>query len=71
MPLIDSITRKKESQEHWFREYAKTIPVQYLPCAVVGAVRGIVFTFGRTRDKMREIREIIDVYDELIGKKGA
>lgn len=42
--------------------------MQYLPCAVVGAVRGIVFTFGRTRDKMREIREIVEIYDELVGR---
>jgi len=68
LPLIDSITQRKESQGHWFREYAGTIPVQYLPCAVVGAVRGIVFTFGRTRDKMREIREIVEIYDELVGR---
>lgn len=65
---------EEKKPEHWFRKHANTIPVQYLPSAVVGAVRNTVFAPGSNKDKMLAIREIIDIYDELTeigeGEKG-
>jgi len=68
--MPDSSTKHGKSQ-HWFRKYAETIPVQHLPSAVVGAVRGTMYSHGSTRDKMHQIRKLIEIHDDLIGKKGA
>lgn len=72
MPISirNTSTSKRKSQDrkddHWFRKMAETIPVYTLPNAVVGAVRGIMFSFNSTKNKVRDIREIIEIYDELI-----
>jgi len=66
--MLDSSTKKRKSQEHknhWFRKYAETVPVQYLANALVGAVRVTVYTFGSDREKMRKIRELVEIFDEL------
>lgn len=51
--------------EHWFRKYARTIPVQYLPSAALGAVRNTAFAPGSDEDKVQAIRGIIEIFDEV------
>jgi len=65
----NSIMKEKKSQHlHWFRKIAETVPTQYLPAAFVGAVKRTVFSFDSTKNKMRNIREIIEIYDDLIDR---
>lgn len=55
---------KKEPKEHWFREHAETTPIQYLPLTTVSAVRAVVH--GKSEDKLGSIKQIIEIYDDLL-----
>lgn len=60
---------EEKKPEHWFRKHANTIPVQYLPYAIVGAIKNTAFAPGSDEEKMQAIREIIEVFDEVTDRK--
>jgi hypothetical protein len=55
---------KKKPKEHWFREHAEATPIQYLPEAVVTAIRAVLDV--KEGDKLDDIKQIIEIYDDLL-----
>jgi hypothetical protein len=55
---------EKKPKEHWFREHAEATPIQYLPLTAVSAIRAVVY--GDNKDKLGSIKQIIEIYDDLL-----
>jgi hypothetical protein len=60
---------EKKPKEHWFRKIAEVTPIRYLPSAVTGAVRDVVYGNKSNKDKLSDIRKIIEIQDELFYKE--
>jgi hypothetical protein len=56
--------KEQVHKEHWFLECAKTTPIQYLPLTAVSAIRAVAY--GDNEDKLGSIKQIIEIYEELL-----